>query len=222
MELNHRLNQHDRQEIIMKFLTHTFNPDREILREKEKELALLVRNAVLNRNVSLGGKVFKEVDLVDMLPEGYAAESTSIWVNAGGYSVELEFGGSRAYGEDYGSYNARKIQMNFPISIRHTRYNITDSKLIPQIQAYAQQSEQLTEKYKKLHTKIHQFLVGIKTVKKLLETMPEIEEILGEKWFERPAPINALVVTAAEILCEVANIRGEKREGCCNGEVITL
>lgn len=219
MEENHRLNSHDRALILNAFLNHTFKEDKETLIGLESRLSQLARVEALNRNISLGGKIFKEIDFIDMLPDNYISKESYIWINAGGYSLQLTFDGKSYYDRTVDS-----LSLKMPPGFRREQkqYIVKDRNLISEMHSLVHRKEKLDETTKKLRTKMQRFLSSIRTVKKLFETMPELKEILGEKWSTPTPATTALVVTAAEILCEVANIRGEKREGCCNGEVISL
>lgn len=218
---NHRLNQYDRQEITKKFLTHTFEAEKDILRAKEMDLSIRARNNLLDKNVSIGGKVYKEYDLLEILPDHYSQESDNVYVNAAGYSLHLYFSGvSVDHSFGYYTTHENRITMKVPY-LYSNRYDIKDAKLNSEIQSWAASLEKVKETSGRIHKKMNSFLVNIRTVKKMFEAMPELKDILGAEWLAEK-PKNQLIVTANEILCEVANIRGEKREGCCNGEVIAL
>jgi len=205
VESNHRLNQYDRKEILNRFLDHTFETETNSLKELESTLALKARTMMLDKTVSVGGKVYKEIDLIELLPEAYFPTYNYISVNAGGYNNYLHF--------------ENRIELRQPYKL-NSRYDVTDRTLINEIQTFSNRQQTLKEKIQRLSTKMRSFLNGVRTVGKLFETMPELKEILGDKWTVS-MPSKALVVTAAEILCEVAMHRGEERDGCKNG-VITL
>ena len=94
MELNHRLNQNDRACIIRTFLDYTFKEQDEIIHEREADLAKRAREHVLGRTIVFAGRTYKEADFLDLLPEEYTTKTNRLWVNAGGYSVELIFAGA--------------------------------------------------------------------------------------------------------------------------------
>ncbi len=214
MDMNHRLNQYDRGSIVRTFLEYTFKEQDEIIHEREADLANRARNHVLTKTIVFAGRTYKESDFLDLLPENYTRSHNRIWVNAGGYNVELQFSGG---------YSLPSVEKRMPIDNEWgNRRNITDAKLNTEIQELVQLKEKTDEKRNNLRRKMSAFLKDIRTVKKMLEVMPELKDILGEKWFTAPVPTTAIVVTAKEILCEMANLRGEPREGCCNGEVIVL
>ncbi len=214
MDMNHRLNQYDRGSIVKTFLEYTFKEQDEIIHEREADLAKRAREHVLAKTIVFAGRTYKESDFLDLLPENYTRSYNRIWVNAGGYNVELQFSGD---------YSLPSVEKKMPFDDQWgNRRNITDAKLNTEIQELVQLKEKTNEKRNNLRRKMNAFLKDIRTVKKMLEVMPELKDILGEKWFTAPAPTTAIVVTAKEILCEMANLRGEPREGCCNGEVIAL
>jgi hypothetical protein len=213
MELSHRLNGFDRNIILNTFTDYTFQSDYDILTALEQDLALRVRSESLDRNISIGGKIYREIDLIEMLPKDYSSESYHISVNAGGYSVYLYFGGRTKQG-----------YLKTPLAVKilrgsNNRYNIQNQKLISEVQSLEQRWKTLDETKKHLQNKMLGFLKTVTTVKAMFANMPELKDILGDKWLPEK-PSNALVITASEILCEVAKIRGEDREGCCNGVVI--
>lgn len=213
MELNHRLNQYDRHSILNTFLDYSFKEQNESNNEREAELANKARNHVLNKSIVFAGRTYKEFDFISLLPDQYVAKSHLIWVNAAGYNAELHFSGN---------YHLPAIEHKMPKNNWGNRFDITDAKLNTEIQQLVQLKQKTQEKREHLRSKMRMFLKGIRTVKNLLEVMPELKDILGEEWFSAPVPTTAIVVTAKEILCEMANLRGEQREGCCAGEVIAL
>lgn len=197
-----RLNSLLRRRIKNKLAQHAFGP-------KQKELEAIC--------VSLGDTVYylkypnenpynkyAGYRMVDM-PDNWLMEDHSMYVNASGYSIYLNFS------------SPKRVPCSFS---RYDQFNITDASVINKIQKYCNEDKLLKEEQTKLTNKISCFLASISTVKQFYEQMPEAVDILGSDFFGTVEPSTALVTTAKEIMCEIAHIRKEEKTGCCEGKVI--
>lgn len=197
-----RLTQTLKTQIIHKFVEHTFSAREKVLNEEEHQLVYALYNAWFSKETQIK---------MNALPEGWLPNQNRFWVNAGGYSLYLNL--------------PEGIKLKIPYhhdSESHTgRYNITDHDLIKKIQKHAGESEKLRADKTQFRNKMHSFLYSITTDGKLAELMPESKEVLGEKFFKSDIPSTALVTTAKEILCLVAQQRGEDREGCKAGKLVS-
>lgn len=211
-----------RDQISAKYRTYTFGAQYDVLAMNENKLAREVYNTIYPK---------KDRDLMATLPNGWLPERDHIEVNASGYHVNLYLFKmpiikTTSYGFGYYSYQMyyEAETVRFPNSAR--RFNLQYDKhaeLIQKVQAHVNNVKKLDENKKNFSHKMASFLKPITTDTKFKELMPEWETVLGKDFFGTTVtPTTALTTTAAEIMCVVAQGRGEKRDGCCDGKVISL
>lgn len=195
-----RLYQTDRYHINAKLMEYTFSAQKKVMNEREFALADECFSSIYTE---------KEILHMESLPKGWLPIHYSFYVNAGGYHLDLHFRGEK------------RAPSNFRAGWGE-QYNLTDPDLITRLQKFAQDKEKLKESEKLFRRKIESFLRSITTRKGLLVQMPELKDILGASYFEeKKIPCTALTTTAKEIVCEMANFRGEDKEGCCDGRPTT-
>lgn len=191
-----RLYLYEKRKIVARFEDYTFAAREKVLDETRNALATEVYEGLYD----LATRV-----KMNALPDGWLPVDRTFYVNAGGFRVFLNL----------------KDRCRFLTNTNTRDINIVDPVLIGKIQKWAIALDKFTEERNNFRHKMHSFLGNITTDKKLFEAMPEAKEILGESFFGVPTPpCTELITTAKEILCEVAQNRGEEREGCCNGKLI--
>ena len=212
-----------REKITDKFTAYTFGAQYDALALNEGKLAREVYNTIYSK---------EERALMLSLPKNWLQEDDSIRANAGGYSVEMHFVKSPLVktaqcGVRWYRYNSwyEKDLVRYPYHDHHGRADLKSSQqeLINRIQAHYNEAKKLDEKRNAFYSKMKSFLKPITSDTKFKELMPEWETVLGSEYFgQEVTPVTALTTTAAEIMCVVAQGRGEKRDGCCDGQVIAL
>lgn len=208
-----RLTNGMRSGINNKIVNHTFEKVFTELADRSGKLAIRTyygKYPSEKKAFQLPIKKIEDIRMLD-LPTHWMEYRNYIYVNAGGYNATLHF----------------KVERPFPIKDKgngnrwgQERLNVTDPVLILDIQKYLNDVEKAAEEKTNLQRKISSFLAAIKTTKELFAEMPELETILGKDYFVEVTPTTALTTTAKEILCVVAKIREEDREGCCDGKLV--
>lgn len=169
-----------RQRIVNKFLEYSFSDKEKLLETEEHILAFSIFKIRYGEY---------EKSLVHTLPDSWFPKITYFHVNAGGYSDYINFGK-----EIKAPYEACR------------RIDITDRNLITLIQNHFHKRMDLKKEKNTLRSKVTSFLTNVRTKKKLLEMMPQAEEILGKEFFNEITPC-ALVPYAEDIITQMKKIK---------------
>jgi hypothetical protein len=94
---------------------------------------------------------------------------------------------------------------------------VEESALAQEIQVHMQACRGWEEQGSEVFHQIKSAVIGFKTVEALLKAVPELEE-LAPDLLQQDAPRNALVPDMSGVMCTIAKLRGEEREGCCAEE----
>lgn len=157
-----------------------------------------------------------EFEIINSLPEGWLPNINSMKINAFGWNITLSTYGSQCAGAEWPT-------VRLPLTYGpYDRINVTESDLVTCLQTFATASEKLSENRNNFRQKIRSTLAAFSTEKQFVEAFPDYETFLGNKFFgSSVVPSKSLILTAQELMCAVAQIREEDRDGCCEGEVIS-
>lgn len=176
------------------------------------------------------------------LPEGWLDTDYDVNVNAAGWSVCLclyqqptlvdHIATLRSKGMFYGNSvfwgDMHPSVRRIPLPAKRpggnggdaTRYVVKDADLAAEIQAHAQALRGWQEEFLTLNADISSTIAGFRTVEALLEAIPELATLAPDLKKIAAVPANALVPTVERLMCSIAKIRGEERDGCCDGKRI--
>ena len=195
----------------------------------------------------LGDRVYEEIykpdqrALMASLPKGWLVDACEIEVSAAGWRGRLlhtnPAQGFEAFCADAKrrmSYIANYGPGQLPVVADHSSgwrmpasdlvhgrtrkaYIIEDSALAQEIQVHMQACRGWEEQAGEVFHQIKSAVMGFKTVEALLAAVPELEG-LAPNLLQQDTPRNALVPDMGGVMCAIAKLRGEKREGCCAEE----
>lgn len=193
--------------IELKLTDYTFEKMKSELIERKKALFLEVYFSMYNESAR---------KLMLSLPAGMLREADSLHVNAGGYNVEVSTTDTIDGWHRSGDHPKYRVYHNL-----ENRTNITKQSLINDLQTYAVGVKDYGDKTKEFRYKVRSAIKGFSTVKQFTEAFPDHETFLGKDFFGRTVVAStAITTTAQEVMCTVAKIRGEDRDGCCDGNPV--
>jgi hypothetical protein len=97
-------------------------------------------------------------------------------------------------------------------------YNIESAELGADIQAHMQTKRAWMEQATALHGQIRSTIMSFKGLRAMLVAIPELKELapaLQRELDEAGSPKTALSPDVKGVMCAIARVRGEEREGCC-------
>jgi hypothetical protein len=176
------------------------------------------------------------VKLMKKVPAGWLSRQKGVRVNAGGWNTFVGF--YEVVGRDvlvkqkmeershYGNsfevtqptYDIRQLPEFFA---KAETSAIKDPNLIADIQAFMTEQEKWREEASNLRAKISSTVSGFRYLEDLLDAIPDVGVLLPNVRAEAVPKESALVTTAKELMCAIAKTRGEEREGCCDGNLVT-
>lgn len=211
-------------------------------------LALLIHGALdramamAQRSDDLAERVRQEMftpeehKLLKKIPASWLPQESHIThINAGGWKVSLsyyrqidrveavkkitsDFMGYRYYGSNNPIYYLP--QRTVPQVAREGDYIIKDTELAAAVQQFVQDLKAQDEETSTLFRQINSTIQGFRYLEDLLEAIPDLNTLAPDlKTQAIPAP-NALVTTAESLMCSIAKMRGDERDGCCDGKRI--
>ena len=217
-----RLNTLTRMQMVVALFTHaTWERDRSFI-ENEDRLAERALASMLGE---------EGVRLLKRIPKGWLHSYYGINVNAGGYRVPLNFYDlkeseeriQRRFTEEWPDVNAHRIsgvvrERAIPQLIQNRDDGLEDEELVAEIRAHVEARKAWIEERVTLHHEICQVVSSFRYVEDALKAIPELAKLRPSLLKpEEPKP-NALVPTVERLLCRIAHVRGEEREGCRGGQ----
>lgn len=220
-----RMNDKARQSAALALLIHA---------TLDKAMAMARRSDDLARRVQAEMFTPDEQKLLKKIPADWLSMKNAIQgINAGGWKVALSFYDtiSRAdavkkitesfSGRHY--YSSVCLVGHLPVRAvampgRNGDYIIKDAGLASEVQQFVQDLTQSFEESRTLFSQINSTIAGFRTLEDLLEAIPDLAELAPDLKAQAIPPENALVPVAEQLMCSIAKIRGEDRDGCCDGK----
>jgi hypothetical protein len=197
-----RLNGSLRERAINALFDHGARVQREKLREDGNTLYQLAYDELVPK---------EHRKLMAKLPENYFAESDHLAVNANGWTVQLARKDEQT--NAWGQFKAVPVRMPDAL-IPHWQTALpVSTELGAAVQAFAQREKKLKEDLEALKGKITSLVSSFSTLDKLLEAVPELRELDPVLASTQPET-KALAPLVKDVMCSIAGLRGEDREGC--------
>ncbi len=209
-----RLNQYMRESLIQGLIRHALSKQDAELSTRETALA---ERAI--RDI-IGPKGMKALNMV---PDEWLPLMDAINVNAAGWKVYLRlFGPSKEpeaqqyYQQPFGYVRvSRRLPVFFNRSLDAPA--VQDPALAAEIQAFSQGLEKIQEERRAIRAEIKALVNAYRYAEDVRKAIPEIDAIAPGAL--ALAPPTAIVPAAEVLFCKIAKLRGEERDGCCDGEL---
>lgn len=163
-----------------------------------------------------------ERELVLKLPKHWHNFTHVIYVNVAGWQLGLharKIGTLKFNCADLGRYGWRHHYETdcdaviFPSQLERERHGNFSQDLITRIQKWAQEEKGWSALMSETHRQIFSTISGFATLESMIEVIPELAEI-EPRLLEKVEPARALVPNVRGMMCKIASLRGEKRDGC--------
>lgn len=196
-----RLNNTVRSSIISAIMNEKFSKMR---------MEFVIRSDALRDRIVNEVYTPKELKLWAQLPEHWKKRE-SFRCRAGGYH----------FGDWTLCYSWRTPKTDkFDAPPVEYNYSVKDEELIQDIQKFCNELKAFTDKLDSVQIEIVSIVHSVSTAEKLIELAPEWEEIIRKNVTLVTKPEKALVPTVQNLMCKIASIVGEKREGCAGEKAV--
>lgn len=203
-----RLNDNTRYKIIEALSGHALMGRERVLFERERDLFLAARKEMVEPAV---------LKKVMSLPPEWQTQGHQLTVNANGWVVQLSHRDLTTHSPpSHGSYwggsgsFCQTSDLPMPVVDRQNHF-VVSSALAERIQTYEQDVKVGADERRQLYAEICSLVNSFKTVQEALAAIPELKDICPDSLVIQQ---NAIVPVAKQIMCKIASIRGEEREGC--------
>lgn len=203
-----RLNKEMRDLAIAALVVHATSKIEIELARRERDLAFAARDERMTD---------AEKALLAGIPERWLRMDNRIYVAANGWQDYLHFNVVEKPGHWHDGISVRLHFTQDKHFIPPVETNVVSAELAPKIQAFMQDKRDWAEKRREIQALIKGTVQGFQYVEALLLAVPELKE-LAPGLIAPKVENKALVTTAERMLCAIAQVRGDEREGCCDGK----